>query len=175
MPEISPCGTWTSPVSAADAAAAGGGASWLVRVGDELWWAEGRPAEGGRVVLVRRTADGSVEDVLPAPWNVRNRVHEYGGRPWLVLGDTVVFTHWADQRVYAHGLASGETTALTPEPEQPQGVRYGDLRPGRDGEAWAVRERSTGPRRTDIERALVAIPSDGGAERVLVEGHRFFT
>ncbi|SEO84461.1 prolyl oligopeptidase family serine peptidase [Amycolatopsis saalfeldensis] len=174
MPELSPYGTWTSPVSAADAAAAGRGASWLDRVGDELWWAEARPAEGGRVALVRRTADGGVEDVLPAPWNVRNRVHEYGGRPWQVTGEAVVFTHWADQRVYAHSLATGETTALTPEPAQPQGVRYGDLRPGPDGEVWAVRETSTGPRRTDIERALVAI-SVTGAERVLVDGHRFFT
>lgn len=126
------------------------------------------------MALVRRTADGGVEDVLPAPWNVRNRVHEYGGRPWLVTGDTVVFTHWADQRVYARDLASGETTALTPEPAQPQGVRYSDLQPGPGGEVWAVRERSTGPRRTDIERELVAI-SGHGAERVLVGGHRFFT
>jgi dipeptidyl aminopeptidase/acylaminoacyl peptidase len=175
VPELSPYGTWTSPVSAADAAAAGGGASWLDRVGDELWWAEGRPAEGGRVALVRRTADGAVEDVLPAPWNVRNRVHEYGGRPWLVIGAAVVFTHWADQRVYARDLTTGETTALTPEPAQPQGVRYGDLRPGPGGEVWAVRESSTGPRRTDIERALVAISVAGGAERVLADGHRFFT
>jgi dipeptidyl aminopeptidase/acylaminoacyl peptidase len=177
VPEISPYGTWTSPVSAADSAAARRGLSWLDRVGDELWWAEARPGEGGRVALVRRTADGGVEDVLPAPWNVRNRVHEYGGRPWLVVGDTVVFTHWADQRVYAHDLASGETTALTPEPASPNGVRYSDLRPGPGGEVWAVRERSTGPRRIDIERELVAIPTTNtdGAERVLVAGHRFFT
>ncbi|MDT8912802.1 prolyl oligopeptidase family serine peptidase [Amycolatopsis sp. PS_44_ISF1] len=174
MPEIASYGTWTSPVSAADAAAAGGGASWLGRVGDELWWAEARPAEGGRVSLVRRGAGGEVSDVLPAPWNVRNRLHEYGGRPWVAAGDTVFFTHWADQRVYAHDLASGRTTAVTPEPASPQGVRYGDLRPGPEGEVWAVRERSTGPRRTDIERELVAL-SVRGPERVLAGGHRFFT
>ena len=160
-------------MSAADAAAAGGGAQWVDAVDGVLWWAEARPAEGGRVALVRALPGGGVEDVLPAPWNVRNRVHEYGGRPWIAVGGTVVFTHWADQRVYA--LVDGEVAALTPEPAAPQGVRYGDLRPGRDGEVWAVRERSTGERRTDVARELVAIPLDGSAERVLVEGHRFFT
>ncbi|MYW93596.1 S9 family peptidase [Amycolatopsis rubida] len=176
MPRISPHGTWTSPVTAADAAAAGGGAQWLAAVDGALWWAEARPAEGGRVALVRALPDGGVEDVLPAPWNVRNRVHEYGGRPWLAVGGVVVFTHWADQRVYALKTGTGgEVTPLTPEPATPQGVRYGDLRPGREGEVWAVRERSTGPRRTDISRELVAIPLDGSPERVLAEGHRFFT
>ncbi|RJQ87652.1 S9 family peptidase [Amycolatopsis panacis] len=173
MPVILSPGTWTSPVSAAAAAAAGRGAQWLAAVGDALWWAETRPAESGRVALVRALPGGGTEDVLPAPWNVRNRVHEYGGRPWLAVGSVVVFTHWADQRVYA--LAEGEVSPLTPEPATPQGVRYGDLRPGLDGEAWAVRERSTGPRRTDIARELVAIRLDGSGERVLVEGHRFFT
>ncbi|HWD06765.1 MAG TPA: prolyl oligopeptidase family serine peptidase [Amycolatopsis sp.] len=173
MPRISAYGTWTSPVSAADVAATGGGAQWLATVGDELWWAEARPAEGGRVALVREVPGGGTEDVLPPPWNVRNRVHEYGGRPWVVVDGTVVFTHWADQRVYASD--AGVVTALTPEPAEPQGVRYGDLRAGRAGEVWAVRERSTGPRRTDIERELVAIPVDGSPERVLVTGHRFFT
>ncbi|MFI5606623.1 prolyl oligopeptidase family serine peptidase [Amycolatopsis sp. NPDC051903] len=172
MPQISAYGTWTSPVSAADVAAAGGGAQWLTTVGDELWWAEARPAEGGRVALVREVP-GGVEDVLPAPWNVRNRVHEYGGRPWVATGGAVVFTHWADQRV--HTSVDGVVTPLTPEPAEPQGVRYGDLRPGREGEVWAVRERSTGPRRTDVARELVAISLDGSGERVLVEGHRFFT
>ncbi|MEU4670023.1 prolyl oligopeptidase family serine peptidase [Amycolatopsis sp. NPDC023774] len=173
MPQISAYGTWTSPVSAADVAATGGGALWPATVGDELWWAEARPAESGRVALVRAVPGGGVEDVVPAPWNVRNRVHEYGGRPWVAIGDAVVFTHWADQRMYAS--VTGEVRPLTPEPAEPQGVRYGDLRPGRPGEVWAVRERSTGPRRTDISRELVAVSLADGAERVLVEGHRFFT
>ncbi|GAA3563627.1 prolyl oligopeptidase family serine peptidase [Amycolatopsis ultiminotia] len=173
MPRISSYGTWTSPVSAGAAAAAGRSAQWLAEVDGALWWAETRPDEGGRVALVRALPDGGTEDVLPTPWNVRNRVHEYGGRPWVAAGPAVVFTHWADQRVYA--LTGGEVSPLTPEPATPQGVRYGDLRRGLDGEVWAVRERSTGSRRTDIARELVAIRLDGGGERVLVAGHRFFT
>jgi len=169
---ISPYGTWSSPITAAEVAAAGGGPQWLDVVGDEVWWAEARPGEQGRVALVR-AVPGGTEDVLPAPWNVRNRLHEYGGRPWAAVDGVVVFTHWADQRVYA--LSETGVVPLTPSPEEPQGVRYGDLRAGRPGEVFAVRERSVGPRPTDIERELVAIAVDGGGERVLAASHRFLT
>lgn len=169
---ISAYGTWVSPISAADAAAAGGGPQWLDAVGDELWWAEARPDEQGRVALVQALPGGGTEDVLAAPWNVRNRLQEYGGRPWAVVGDAVVFTHWTDQRVYAH--RDGSVIPLTAEPETPQAVRYGDLRPGRPGEVWAVRERSTGPQPADVARELVSIGLDGG-ERVLADTHHFLT
>ncbi|MFB9685285.1 prolyl oligopeptidase family serine peptidase [Amycolatopsis plumensis] len=172
MSRISPYGTWSSPITAAEVAAAGGGPQWLDVVSGEVWWAEGRPGEQGRVALVR-AVPGGTEDVLPAPWNVRNRLHEYGGRPWAVADGVVVFTHWADQRVYAQSEIG--VVPLTPSPAQPQSVRYGDLRAGRPGEVWAVRERSTGPRPTDIERELVAIAVDGGGERVLAASHRFLT
>jgi hypothetical protein len=72
-------GTWPSPIRVDDLI---GGA---VRVsepwidGDDVYWIEGRPAEAGRSVLVRRAADGMSYDVTPAPFDVRTRVHEYGG------------------------------------------------------------------------------------------------
>ncbi|TWH19343.1 prolyl oligopeptidase family serine peptidase [Prauserella rugosa] len=202
MPAIAPFGTWSSPIEAADVAAAGVTPQWLDVVsggpgteGGSVWWAESRPAEGGRVALVRLGASGAVEDVLPAPWNVRNRLHEYGGRPWQVVGDTagtggavdtggtggtggtIVFTHWADQRIHARDVAGGPVRALTPEPDQPHGVRYGDLRPGlrgEVGEVWAVRETVVGSRRTDIARDLVAVGLDG-AIRSLAATHHFMT
>jgi dipeptidyl aminopeptidase/acylaminoacyl peptidase len=175
VPQITPYGTWTSPISAADAAAAGGGAQWLDVVDGAVWWAEARPAEGGRVALVRAREDGTVEELLPAPWNARNRLHEYGGRPWAVIGGSLVFTHWDDQRVYVRDLDTGQVSAITAEPATPHGVRYGDLRPGLDGELWAVRETSVGPRRPDVARDLVALPMTGGEPRVLAASHHLLT
>lgn len=190
MPAIAPFGTWPSPITAGDVAAAGVTPQWLdvVRDQDEsggadrdsVWWAEARPAEGGRVALVRARADGGAEDVLPQPWNVRNRLHEYGGRPWTVVGDMLVFTHWDDQRIHARPLAGGvdggpgEVRALTPEPTVPHGLRYGDLHPGPAGAVWAVRETVTGARRTDVTRDLVAVSRDGEV-RSLAATHHFLT
>lgn len=174
MAETAPYGTWSSPISATDVAAARKEAQWLDVVDGEAWWAEARPAEGGRIALVRRRNDGRTEEMLPAPWNARNRLHEYGGRPWLVHGGSLFFTHWNDQRVYARELAGGVVSAITPEPPVPQGIRYGDLRPGTKGEIWAVRETSTGPRRTDVRRDHVALGA-AGEPRPLAATHHFLT
>jgi dipeptidyl aminopeptidase/acylaminoacyl peptidase len=168
VPETSPYGTWLSPISAAGVAAAGGGPQWLDVVDGEVWWAEARPAEGGRLALVREG-----DEMLPAPWNARNRVHEYGGRPWLVIGRSLYFTHWDDQRLYLRDLDSGDVSPVTPEPPSRQGVRYGDLRPGPAGAVWAVRESSTGPRRTDVRRDLVAFAN--GETQTLAASHHFLT
>jgi dipeptidyl aminopeptidase/acylaminoacyl peptidase len=172
--KIAPYGTWTSPIDAADAAAAGGGLSWVDLHDGRPWWAEGRPGEGGRVALVR---DG--EDLLPPPWNVRNRVHEYGGRPWVVLdtpaGTRVAFTNWDDQRVYVFDPDDPSPVPLSPAPSRHHGHRYADLTAGPVGEVWCVRETVTGDARTDVRRELVALPLDGSPVRVLGASHHFMS
>jgi dipeptidyl aminopeptidase/acylaminoacyl peptidase len=159
-------GAWPSPIGASDVAVAGIRLSGPVPVhtdaGDEVWWAEARPTEGGRTVIVRRDAAGAVSDVLPAGWNVRTRVHEYGGTAWLPLpGGGLAFADWADQRV--HRLDPGSTTPvpLTPEPAETAGLRYADpvLGPGGD-EIWWVREAHDGG---TIRRHIVAVPVSGAA------------
>jgi len=46
--------------------------------------------------------------VLPAPWNARTRVHEYGGLSWLVVGGTLVFCEFSDQRLWRLEPGGGE-------------------------------------------------------------------
>ncbi|PRX44977.1 dipeptidyl aminopeptidase/acylaminoacyl peptidase [Prauserella shujinwangii] len=174
MPETAPHGTWTSPLQASDVAAAGALPQWVAAVGGELWWAESRPAEQGRITLLRAGDDGP-EELLPAPWSARNRLHEYGGRPWVETGGLIAFTHWADQRIHVRDPRTGHTAPVTPEPAEPHGVRYGDLRRGPDGQVWAVRETSTGPRRTDVRRDLVAVSPAGGEPVPLAASHHFLT
>jgi len=97
---VAPYGAWHSPVSASQVAAASVALGGLAVDGDAIYWVEGRPAEGGRAVLVRWRADCGVADVLPAPWSVRTRVHEYGGGSFAVARGTVVWSHLPDQRLY---------------------------------------------------------------------------
>jgi dipeptidyl aminopeptidase/acylaminoacyl peptidase len=173
-----PYGSWPSPIGAAEVAAGGVQLSTPVPAGaGEVWWAEARPADGGRVVVVRRDAAGTVSDVLPAGWSARTRVHEYGGTAWLPLPDgALVFANWADQRVYLL-RAGGAPEALTPEPAEPAALRYADPVPGPGGdEIWWVREAHADGR---VRRALVAVPlsgaggSDPAAVREIVAGSDF--
>ncbi|MEV7684423.1 LpqB family beta-propeller domain-containing protein [Streptomyces bungoensis] len=184
--QTQPYGSWPSPVDAALAAAHDGQPEWVGYVGDEVWWTEPRPAEGGRRALVRRTADGREEPVLPEPWNVRSRVIEYGGRPWAAVagdgGPLVVFTHFADQRLY-RWEPGGEPRPLTPVSPVGDGLRWAEPRvdPAR-GEVWCVLEEYTGDGPDDVRRVLAAVPLDGSAaeDRAAVREltgarHRFVT
>nr|WP_229858875.1 prolyl oligopeptidase family serine peptidase [Streptomyces anandii] len=189
---ILPYGSWPSPVDAELAAAHGGKPEFVGFVGDEVWWTEPRPAEGGRRALVRRRTDGTEEFPLPAPWNVRSRVIEYGGRPWAgaVRGGEplLVFVNFADQRLY-RWQPGGEPLPLTPVSAVGGGLRWADpqVLPGRGdadgpGEVWCVLEEFTGEGPGDVRRVLAAVPLDGsaaadrGAVRELTDDrHRFVT
>ena len=170
-----PYGTWPSPIGPDSVARHGGAVGAVQRHGGATWWTEALPTDGGRVT-VRRLADGADQpvEVLPAPWNARNRHHEYGATPYTVVDGTLVFTAWSDQRI--HALDGGEVRPLTPDPELPHGLRYALGPSARPHEVWAVRETVTGERPTDIRRDLVAVPLDGsGPRRLGTPSHHFLT
>ncbi|WP_236245917.1 prolyl oligopeptidase family serine peptidase [Streptomyces sp. CC210A] len=183
-------GTWPSPIGASLAAAHGGHPEFVGVVGDEVWWTAPRPAEDGRRTLVRRTPDGTEHTVLPAPWNVRSRVVEYGGRPWTGTarqdgaGPLVVFSHFPDQRLYAYAPdGDAPPRPLTPVSDTGGGLRWADpvLHPaGR--EVWCVLEEHTGTGPGDVRRVIAAVPLDGSAahdrsaiRELTDDRHRFTT
>lgn len=146
----SPYGSWSSPFTAASVAAASPRLDGARFVGEEIWWAESVPTEGGRMTV--RSSLG--HEVLPAPWSARSRVHEYGGGAWTADADgTLFFVQADDQRVYR--IARGtHPVALTPP-----GPAHGGLRV-QNGRLLAVREDLTS---TEHRRAIVEIPTDGSA------------
>ncbi|NJP97192.1 S9 family peptidase [Nonomuraea sp. FMUSA5-5] len=157
---------WPSPISTRDVAGSSVRPGWPVAMGGRVWWTEDRPDEGGRTVIVRRAADGTRRDLLPAPWCARTRVHEYGGRPYAVTPDgDVVFANLKDQRLYL--LADGGE----PRPLTDDGCRYADLLV-HDGQVWCVREHHD--ENGKVTRAVVAIPLDGGEPRVWASGSDFY-
>ena len=93
-------GTWKSPIAAETVAAGAFRLSGVVLDGDDIYWMEGRPEEGGRNVIVRRTPDGRMADATPEGTNVRTRVHEYGGAAYVVSLGTIYYSEFADQRLY---------------------------------------------------------------------------
>ena len=157
MTTIAPYGSWRSPISARDLAAGGhpiSGAAW---VGDDIWWLEARPSEAGRYA-VRTYHDGEPVDILPAPWNARTRVHEYGGGAWTVTDDRALGVRRVQQ---TSACTDWMPAAARPMPLTPAdaGFRFAELSV-RGEEIIAVREtHAGGARPADI----VAVPLDGSA------------
>ncbi len=84
-PGPTPFGAWASPISARDVAEGARRIDDIAAAGDEVCWIERRPDEGGRNVLVRRDADGETRTLTPDGFDVRSRVHEYGGGAFCLL------------------------------------------------------------------------------------------
>lgn len=166
---IAPYGSWSSLLSASLAAAGAVELSEVTLDGEDVYWVESRPSEGGRSVVVRRSPSGAVSDVTPPPFNARTRVHEYGGGAVAVADGVVYFSHYADHRIYRH--RPGEP----PRPVTPEGPwRYADLVVDRGrGRLICVREDHAGPAK-EPTNTLLSVPLGGGAAEVLASGYDFY-
>jgi len=177
MVTVAPHGSWKSPITSEclveDVVALGHPAV----MGDVVYWSEGRPAEGGRVVLVRRYTYGTTEDVFSSDYWARTLVHEYGGVCTAFAGDTGYFSNFSDQRLY-RVQPGRDPEPVTAEPPRPLSVRYAVPVVSRDGHhLYCVRERHGTPGvATEVVNDIVVLAADGEAEpRVVAEGHDFFS
>ena len=93
-------GSWPSPLSAARVTAGGLRLDQIQLDGDDVYWIEGRASEGGRNVIVKRLPSGEIVDVTPPGFNVRTRVHEYGGGEYLIHKGDAFFSNFTDQQLY---------------------------------------------------------------------------
>ena len=185
MPEaqIAAYGSWSSPITSEMIVAASIGLGEIMLDGADVYWLEARPQEGGRSVLVRRAADGTTADVTPpAPtagagrpaFNVRARVHEYGGGAYLAAGGTVWFCNDADQRIWRRERG-GDPAPVTPEPGQARGLRYADgvLDRARGRMVWVREDHTTGA--SEAVNTLCDLALDGGRPaRILQAGRDFY-
>ena len=168
--KIAAYGSWRSPITS-DLIVAGTVGLGQVRLhGEDVYWIEQRPTEGGRNVVVRRTPDGKITDRTPSPFNARTRVHEYGGGAYVVHDGAIYFSNFADQRLYCQ-VGSAEPQALT----SGEALRYADaLVDSSRNRLICVRE----DHRTEGQEALntlVSIDLTNGEETVLVSGNDFYS
>jgi dipeptidyl aminopeptidase/acylaminoacyl peptidase len=122
-------GEWPSPITGADIARKHVGLAYPTISADRVWWVETRPAEGGRLVVVGQGPDGIPRDLLPAAYNARTRVHEYGGKPYLPVPGGLVFANFADQRLYHCAGPGGEAGSAEPRPLTAPGGEAGVAEP----------------------------------------------
>jgi dipeptidyl aminopeptidase/acylaminoacyl peptidase len=162
-------GAWKSPITSDLIVAGTIGLGQIKLDGNTIYWSESRPTEGGRNVIIQRTADGQVTEVNAAPLNARTRVHEYGGGAFMVTNGVVYFSNFADQRLYRQTVGS-DAIALTPETP----LRYADaiLDSTRD-RLICVREDHR-KNEHEPENTIASIPLNGDEQTVLVAGRDFY-
>lgn len=140
-------------------------------VGDQLYWLEQRPHERGRTTLLRRPAtdpQAKPLELTPAPWNVRSRLHEYGGGAAAIAGRDLVFVHDGDRCLWHLDLAE-----LTAAPDETAFTRLTEPAPADQARAFGggvidLRlRRWLGVMEAAGRDQLVAVPLAGGAPELL--------
>ncbi len=168
---VAPYGSWKSPITSDLIVAGTIGLGEIALDGEDTYWIESRPSEGGRSVIVRRTPDGAIADVTPQGFNARTTVHEYGGGAYFVGAGTVYFSNFADQRLYRHvpGEAPQPITSI-------EKMRYADgVIDHRRNLVYCVREDHTEGGR-DAINSLVKINLGGDASgEVIASGNDFYS
>jgi len=167
-----PFGAWPSALGAEAVAEGSVRLGGLALDGDDVYWVESRPAEQGRLALLRKRGQGVVEEVVAAPLSVRTRVHEYGGGAFAVADGVVIFANDADQRLYRIDTARPapwRAEALT----SAQGTRYADLQiDGRLGRVICVAERARP--QGEPENFIASVSLASGDVSVLAAGADFY-
>ncbi|KAG0006562.1 Dipeptidyl aminopeptidase [Modicella reniformis] len=90
----------------------------------DLFWGERNGTTNGRTTIMTRTADGTVSELTPEPFQARSHVHEYGGGVFTLGSNFLVSSNDADQRLYKVDLSTRQSTPLTP---QSKVWRYADI------------------------------------------------
>ena len=138
--------------------------------GEDIYFLEARPDEAGRLVLLRRTPDGTLTDMAPE-LNVRTRVHEYGGGAYTVQGGTIVFSEFVGNRLLLKRAPDAVIEELVTDPA----LRFADM------EIDAARDRLYAVMEDQHESAiearnlLVAVSLADGSISELAVGHDFYS
>ena len=170
--EKAPYGSWRSPITSDLVVQGSVGLSQPLLDSGSVYWIESRAQEKGRAVIVRLAPDGSIREVTPSRFNVRTKVHEYGGGAYTVRDGATYFSHSGDQRLYVENSNEGREspTALTPEGPW----RYADMDVDvKRGRVICVREDHSDAR--SVVNELVAICGGTRAVTVLVSGGDFYS
>jgi dipeptidyl aminopeptidase/acylaminoacyl peptidase len=172
--KVLPYGLWESPFTSDIIAGGSIGLDEISIDGDDIYWLESRPAEGGRKVIVSRDAGGAVHEKLPGPFNARTKVHEYGGGSYIAGRGVIYFVNFLDQRIYKQP-PGGEPAALTEE----SGKRFADFTMDKKRnrlicvcEDHCVSERGG---RQEAVNTIAGVGCESGEISILARGHDFYS
>tara|TARA_B110000483_G_scaffold232686_2_gene300563 strand:+ start:335 stop:2332 length:1998 start_codon:yes stop_codon:yes gene_type:complete len=183
-------GCWSSPLTAENVSLDSGDMNFLRAHSSGVYFINSVDGEKDKQAVWQLSSNGELNQITPTSFNVRSRVHEYGGVPYCVHGNTLWFCNLADQAIYRQDLGtdgmplpeySVELKPLTPaEPTLAGKLRYADpLIDQNFNRLICVREdhRLSDPDNFDANSVINALVSidlkTGGEGEVLYAGSDF--
>lgn len=177
-PNVTPYGSWKSPITAELLVSDSVGLAEIQLHGNDVYWIERRPNEGGRCAIVRRDSRGTIHDMTPAPFSARTRVHEMGGGAYCIADGDLYFSNDEDQRVYRQILEQGGLEHSRPDSEPYPVTATGALRyadaifdRGRDGIVCVCEDHGGDG---EAVNTLVSLSADGRLQ-TLASGYDFYS
>ena len=175
-----PYGSWKSPRSLESVFDDGFEPSFPFVAGGQLYWLEFLNEGNGRVAVMTEAQSGDRRCITPAEYNIRTRVHEYGGKCFCVHRDSVIFNNWRDGRLYIQRLNADSSPRPLPAAVIPGCRGFADLVVSRDGN-WVIGvielEADEGDRE-NINRIVAVSLSDTGVSQPgfasLADGEDFY-
>ena len=113
-----PYGLWESDMAIDTLFEQSAPPTYPFRHNGKLYWLAAQVAEQGRIALMQENPSGQPVCMTPQDFNIRTAVHEYGGRCFCIIGDGIVFNHYADGHLYWQSL-------VPPKPSPPQRLSGG--------------------------------------------------
>ncbi len=132
---------------------------------DSVYWTEPRPLEKGRTALMRANSQGQIEEIVPSNFDIRTKVHEYGGAPFTLHQNILYFIHNKDQRLYV------QRPNEPPQPLTDGKIRYANLQGSSQGLIAIAEEHLE----HQVNNFLVLINTFTGKHKVLDSGHDFYS
>jgi dipeptidyl aminopeptidase/acylaminoacyl peptidase len=165
-----PFGSWESTITTDLMLNSSVGLGEISIFNDDIYWIEMRANDGGRYVVVKRTLDGKESDAIPAEYNARTRVHEYGGGSYLMTEQGLVFANFSDQNLYLID-ANDNCRKLTNQ----ENCRYADMIYDKYQQRLICVREDHSNKSSEPVNTIVAIPfSDPDSETILLEGADFY-
>lgn len=177
MVQAAPYGTWTTPITTDLILSSSIGLDVVASTTAGVFWLEGRPAEKGRSAIVFKAHDGVAQDVIPAPFNARSRVQEYGGGALYCESTRVVFSDFGTNALYlVERSADGWSAPVQISPES-KTYRFADIsaHPVHPHLFLSVLEDHTKPAPADVVTTLVLLDSRSKSFTTLAQGNDFYS
>ena len=179
---------WDSPINSESIFESRKTISNLQAWKDGLLFLITEPSEGNINVLMYSDTNSDTKRVSPKGFNIRSKIHEYGGRPFTADGDDIFYCNFNDQEIYSQSFLSASNTFSSPvavTDSHGDKVRYADLSIDRKrNRLIAVREdhRFIKTSVDDAKNSLIALalntvelPTGTEAQTTLFEGSDFLS